>query len=103
MIQKDSVLKGYGYANDVAVLACDAAQRAKGVLANGDRQAKGGQSSRTRRSPSFAWLHNMGYERRGRNLYNLSQGPLDPFGRERHLAKSRTSGVEDSVVQGRHR
>ena len=42
MIQKDPVLKGYGHANDVAVLACDAAQRAEGVLANCERQAEGG-------------------------------------------------------------
>jgi hypothetical protein len=37
MIQEDPVLKGDGHANDVAVLSCDTAQGAEGVLANRER------------------------------------------------------------------
>jgi hypothetical protein len=35
MIQKESVLKTDGDANDIAVLSCHAAERAEGVLTNG--------------------------------------------------------------------
>ena len=57
MIQENAVLKGNRHANNVAVLARDAAQRAQGVLANGQRQAQDGQSAGAGRASSCVCGH----------------------------------------------